>query len=133
MSFVCLQTWTACWADTAKNQLSQFEFFINESTTYYILNYDFKHLQLVKIVLLYFLINLHFLILQGKVETLAKPSFSIFLFPFLSHLVFKQRLSVCPFKNKERKNEKRKIKTESGINLKLLPLFVWLFLRKNNL
>jgi hypothetical protein len=62
--------------------------------------------------------------LQGKFETLAKPSFPIFLFPFLSHLVFKQRLSVCPFKNKERKNEKRKIKTESGINLKLLPLFV---------
>ncbi len=132
MSFVCLQTWTACWADTAKNQLSH-NFFINESTTYYIFNYDFKHLQLVKIVLLYFLINLHFLILQGKFETLAKPSFPIFLFPFLSHLVFKQRLSVCPFKNKERKNEKRKIKTESGINLKLLPLFVWLFLRKNNL
>jgi hypothetical protein len=114
---------TATWAGTAKNQLSQFEFFINEPTTYYILNYDLKHLQLGKI-LLYFLINLHFLILEGKVETLAKPSFSIFLFPFLSHLVFKQRLSVCPFKNKERKNEKRKIKTELGINLKLLPLFV---------
>ena len=107
MTFVYFQMCTATWAGTAKNQLSQFEFFINESTTYYILNYDLKHLQLAKI-LLYFLINLHFLILQGKVETLAKPSFSIFLFPFLSHLVFKQRLSVCPFKNKEIKNEKER-------------------------